>query len=64
MGSPIYGTLGDILDKLDKTAGVNSRELWITTTQTQGADWRCPLDYWFAGNAYNVELILTAGKNS
>jgi len=26
---------GDILDKLDKTAGVNSRELWIATTQTQ-----------------------------
>ncbi|MBC8199460.1 MAG: ORF6N domain-containing protein [Desulfobacterales bacterium] len=27
--------IGYILDKLDKTAGVNSRELWIATTQTR-----------------------------
>ena len=26
---------GDALDKLDKTAGVNSRGLWIATTQTR-----------------------------
>jgi hypothetical protein len=30
-----WGHLGDALDKLDKTAGVNSRGLWIATTQTR-----------------------------
>jgi hypothetical protein len=32
-GTPWH--LWDALDKLDKMAGVNSRELWIATTQTR-----------------------------
>ena len=32
--SKAAGNLGDALDKLGKTAVVNSRELWIATTQT------------------------------